>query len=265
MHSSHEWRYLATMSIPVIADGNLALFLDVDGTLLEIAETPGAVIVSESLKTLLGELSVRLDGALALVSGRSVQSLDALFAPLRFTAAGVHGCERRETTGCIMRPKIDAVKFASARDELAVWVRQHPGSLLEDKGYALALHYRRAPELETSAQARVVSMLSRMGGDYELQRGKAVFEIRPAGFSKGKAIQTFMQEPPFAGRLPVFIGDDVTDEDGFAIVNALGGLSIRVGQVATSVATAAKYHLADVNEVIAWLRSLPLPARTRSD
>lgn len=249
------------MSIPVISDGNLALFLDVDGTLLEIAETPGAVRVPESLKNMLGELSVRLDGALALVSGRSVQNLDVLFAPLRFTAAGVHGCERRETTGCILRPKVDAVKFASVRDELAGWVQQHPGSLLEDKGYALALHYRLAPELEASAQARAVSLLSRMGGAYELLRGKAVFEIRPAGFSKGRAIQAFMHEPPFAGRRPVFIGDDVTDEDGFTIVNALGGQSIRVGEVATS---AAKYHLANVDEVLTWLRSLPLPARASS-
>lgn len=247
------------ISIPVIADGNLALFLDVDGTLLEIAETPGAVVVPESLKTMLGELSVRLEGALALVSGRSVQSLDTLFAPLRFTAAGVHGCERRETTGCITRPRIDAVKFAAARDELAAWVQRHPGALLEDKAYALALHYRRAPELETSVHARIMALLSRMGGDFEIQRGKVVFEIRPAGYSKGKAIQTFMHEAPFAGRLPVFIGDDVTDEDGFAIVNALGGLSIRVGEVAAS---AARHRLANVGEVIIWLRSLPLPARS---
>lgn len=247
------------ISIPVIPDGNLALFLDVDGTLLEIAETPGAVVVPEPLKAMLGELSVRLDGALALVSGRSVQSLDTLFAPLRFTAAGVHGCERRETTGCITRPKVDLVKFAAARDQLAAWAQQHAGSLLEDKGYALALHYRRAPELETSAHARVMALLSRMGGGFELQSGKAVFEIRPAGYSKGKAIQTFMHEAPFAGRLPVFIGDDITDEDGFAIVNALNGLSIRVGDAAAS---AARHRLANVSEVIGWLRSLPLPQRS---
>lgn len=241
------------MPIPVIPDENLALFLDVDGTLLEIAETPGAVVVPASLKTTLNELSSRLDGALALVSGRSVHSLDALFAPYRFAAAGVHGCERREASGCVARPAIDTAKFAAGRDALMSWSRRHPGSLLEDKHYALALHYRQAPALEAAAYNEVQSVLTRLDGDFELQRGKFVFEIRPAGYSKGGAIQAFMHESPFTGRTPLFIGDDITDEAGFTIVNQLGGVSIRVGDVA---ATAAQYHLADVDEVIRWLRAL---------
>ena len=246
------------MLIPAIPDGNLALFLDVDGTLIEIAETPRAAVAPPSLKAMLNELSVRLDGALALVSGRSVSDLDLLFAPFQFTASGVHGCERRDTTGCMVRPQIDTSQLATVRTELVEWLQGHPALLLEDKVYALAVHYRRAPELEELVHKHLVPLLDRAGRGFELHRGKCVFEIRPAGFSKRGAVHAFMQSPPFSGRLPVFIGDDVTDEDGFAMVNSLDGLSIRVGD---GSATQAKYRLANVEQVIQWLRSLPLPPR----
>jgi trehalose 6-phosphate phosphatase len=238
---------------PIAADDNLALFLDVDGTLLEIAETPDAVVVPESLKSTLDRLSVRLCGALALISGRSVQTLDALFAPFRFAAAGVHGCERREPDGRIIVPVIDMATFAAAREQLAAWVRRHPGALLEDKNYALALHYRQAPSLETAAHDEAIAALRILGEAYELQRGKAVFEIRPAGYSKGSAISTFMTEVPFRDRRAVFIGDDITDEAGFAVVNQLGGISVRVGAVAAS---AARYRFNQVNDVAQWLAAL---------
>lgn len=248
---------LQRMHIPELADP-LALFLDVDGTLIEIAETPRAVVVPQSLKTLLNDLSVRLDGALALVSGRSVADLDGLFAPYKFTASGVHGCERRDTTGCMVRPQIDTAQLTAVRNELALWAREHPELLIEDKSYALAVHYRKAPRLEEIVRAHVAALLVQAGGGFELHRGKFVCEIRPAGFSKRGAVQAFMQRPPFAGRRPVFIGDDVTDEDGFAMVNALNGYSIRVGD---NSPTQAKHRLANVEQVIEWLRSLPLPPR----
>ncbi|HMN44056.1 MAG TPA: trehalose-phosphatase [Povalibacter sp.] len=232
---------------------DLALFLDVDGTLIEIASTPHAVVVPESLKALLQALSKRLDGALALVSGRSLPTLDSLFAPLQFAAAGIHGCERRAADGRLVLPTIDEQRFAAARDELAQWSQRHPGSLLEDKRYALALHYRLAPQLESAAFDEAQRALRQLGGTHELQRGKFVFELRPAGYSKGTAVAAFMREAPFRGRRPLFIGDDVTDEDGFGVVNDLGGISIRVGDVAE---TAARHRLADVGAVHRWLGEL---------
>lgn len=248
------------MVIPAIPDHRLALFLDVDGTLIELAETPHAVVVPPALKTLLNTLSVRLEGALALVSGRSVADLDALFAPLRFTASGVHGCERRDPSGCLVRPSIDTARLAVVHAELAEWIKTYPALLLENKAYALALHYRRAPELESLVRTHLVPLLNRAGGGFELHRGKFVFEIRPAGFSKREAVHAFMQAAPFAGRVPVFVGDDVTDEDGFAMVNALHGISIRVGD---NHPTQARHRLANVPEVIQWLSSLARPAGER--
>jgi trehalose 6-phosphate phosphatase len=238
---------------PISADSSLALFLDVDGTLIEIASTPHAVVVPEELKLLLRDLSTRLGGALALVSGRSIPTLDGLFAPFHLTAAGIHGCERRTAAGRVIHPSIDMDRFAAARNELADWSSHHAGSLLEDKGYALALHYRLAPELESAAFEEAQRALQKLAGTHELQRGKFVFELRPAGYSKGHAIEAFMNEAPFGGRTPLFIGDDVTDEDGFSVVNRLGGISIRVGDMAD---TMAKHRLADVDAVIRWLANL---------
>ena len=245
-----EMSVLPPPPTPAVTD--LALFLDVDGTLLDIAPTPESVIVSEQLKHLLTTLSSRLDGAFALVSGRSIRTLDALFEPLRFTAAGIHGCERREASGCIIRPEVDVARVAAVRDELTAWTLRHPGTLLEDKGYALALHYRLVPELEVPALSEVETALA-MLGTHELQRGKFVFELRPAGYSKGGAIQAFMRDPPFRSRQPLFIGDDVTDEAGFEAVNELAGISVRVGE---STQTFARHRLGTVQEVIRWLANL---------
>ena len=234
---------------PYTTIADLAVFLDVDGTLLEIAPTPESVRVSDRVKILLSDLSLQLKGALALVSGRSVPTLDSLFDPLRLPSAGIHGSERRDATGILIRPEVDVVRIAAARDELTAWTLRHPGTLLEDKGYALALHYRLAPDLEALALAEVESALA-MLATHELQRGKFVFEIRPSGHSKGSAIDAFMRESPFRGRRPLFIGDDVTDESGFKAVNRLGGISIRVGEAAN---TCARHALRDVTHVIDWL------------
>ncbi len=238
------------MSIPIIPEHRLALFLDVDGTLLEIAATPHAVIVPDPLKLALDALSSRLHGALALVSGRSVETLDALFAPYRFSAAGIHGCELRPAGSAIEYPAVDATQLAAARDALNAWTQQHPGTLLEDKRHALALHYRLRPELETAALDAILPVLATLGDTYELQRGKSVYEIRPMAYTKGSAIRSFMRAAPFAGRTPMFIGDDITDESGFAVVNDLGGVSVCVGE---KEPTAARYRFADVDTVTRWL------------
>jgi trehalose 6-phosphate phosphatase len=237
-------------------DRKYAAFLDVDGTLLEIAPTPEAVHVSQDLKSLLQRLNARLEGALALISGRTVDTLDALFTPGRYCAAGVHGCERRTASGNVLRPQVDAQAVSAARRTLASFVREHEGLLLEDKSYGLAVHFRLVPHLQSRVHERMLSMLERLGGAFELQAGKCVFELRPAGWNKGAAVAAFMEEQPFRGRQPIYIGDDVTDESAFAAVNALDGLTIRVGDPAP---TAARYRLRGVSEVHAWLEDLPPP------
>jgi trehalose 6-phosphate phosphatase len=227
-----------------------ALFLDVDGTLLEIAETPQAVHVPARLRHALTVAADREAGALALVSGRKISDLDALFQPQRFPAAGVHGLERRNAAGGFIEPAIDHHALDQARVHLTQMARSRPGLLIEDKRWALAAHFRKVPHLEDEIRAVMESLCRTLQPHFCLQTGKRVIELKPAVHSKRTAIASFMREPPFAGRLPVFIGDDDTDEDGFAAVNEQGGLSIRVGY---AMPTVARWRLANVNEVIRWL------------
>lgn len=231
-----------------------ALFLDVDGTLLEIAETPQGVYVSDSLRQLLSGLRARLDGALALISGRSIDNLDQLFDPLRLCSAGVHGCERRDMDGTILRPELDPTRIEPVRRQLTGFVNARKGLLLEDKGFGLAVHFRLAPRLGEEVHYAMLTALERLGPDFVLQAGKFVFEIRPAAWTKGSSIAAFMQQQPFKDRVPIFIGDDVTDEHGFEVVNALDGISIRVGDAS---ATLARHRLASVTDVIQWLQRMP--------
>jgi trehalose 6-phosphate phosphatase len=236
--------------------GGWALFLDVDGTLLEIAETPQSVHVPPTLRQLLVSLSLRLDGALALVSGRTLNDLDHLFAPLRFCAAGVHGWERRQVTGCVSRPQLDPRSLDCARDHLRRFAKRYPGLIVEDKGHALAVHFRRHPHLSAEVRDAVNAACRQLGGAFAVQAGKCVFEIRPEGCTKGTAVSAFMQEPPFSNRLPIYIGDDLTDEDAFAMVNAVGGISIKVGE---HQRTLAQHCLPGVPQVLRWLESVPSP------
>lgn len=233
-----------------------ALFLDVDGTLLEIAETPQSVRVPPALREVLVSLSFRLDGALALVSGRTLNDLDHLFAPLRFCAAGVHGWERREATGCVVRPQLDPCRLDCARDLLRRFAERQEGLMLEDKGHGLALHFRRAPHLSAMVREQVRAACRLIGSAFTIQAGKCVFEIRPAGHTKGTAIRAFMEQPPFLNRLPIYIGDDLTDEDAFAMVNEIGGISIKVGD---DQRTLALHRLPGVRQVLRWLESIPAP------
>lgn len=231
-----------------------ALFLDVDGTLLQLAATPEQVVVPDRLTSLLATLSQRIDGAIALISGRTIQNLDELFAPLTLCAAGIHGAERRDASGPIERAEIDTSALRRAHAELLSLVEMREGLLLEDKGAALALHYRLAPHLQDEVFSRIASVVDRLGPQFTLQTGKCVYEIRPSAWTKGSAVHEFMTRPPFQGRVPIYLGDDATDEHGFAAVNALNGMSIRVGR---SASTCARYSLRNVSAVHDWLATLP--------
>lgn len=230
---------------------DVALFLDVDGTLLELAATPDAVLLNAQLPDILHRLEVALGGALALISGRTVEDLDRIFDPLRLPAAGQHGLERRDAGGRLHTSDLAHV-LDDIRPELKDFAERHDGTLLEDKGTALALHYRMAPSAEAAARA-LVDRLTADRDELHFLAGKMVFEIKPRAVDKGVAISCFMSEPPFSGRMPIFLGDDVTDEDGFRIVNSAGGTSIRVGVAAAS---AAQYGLPNVNAVHDWLRAV---------
>jgi trehalose 6-phosphate phosphatase len=238
----------AELPLPAFAPG-WALFLDVDGTLVELAEHPHAVYVEPQLIDELGRLQRLAGGAVALVSGRSVSELDRLFAPLHLAVAGQHGAELRHANGKtdLERPRIAAA--ATARGALVALAARHPGLYFEDKGVALALHYRRAPQLEALVESAIADVARRSSGEFVMQNGKMVRELVPHGKNKGGAIGQLMHEPPFAGRTPVFLGDDVTDEDGFALVRKLSGHAIKVG----AGTTVAPHCIASVRRVRSWL------------
>jgi trehalose 6-phosphate phosphatase len=242
------------MAFPAVINPHWAVFLDVDGTLLDIADTPHAVVVPEVLPGTLHQLQQRLGGALALISGRSIQTLDALFAPLQLPAAGIHGNERRTAQGALLYPAIDAQLLLQAQQLLAAFAATHEGLLLEDKGHALALHFRLAPQLQPQVEQIMQSTQALLGAAFTLQAGKSVLELRPSGADKGQAVRAFMQEAPFAGRTPLYVGDDVTDEAAFEQVNLMQGLSIRVGSPAP---TLALHRLDTVAAVHAWLQRIP--------
>jgi trehalose 6-phosphate phosphatase len=209
--------------------GRPCLFLDFDGTLLELAETPDAIRVDPALPDLLARVQQALGGALALVSGRTLQELDARLAPLRLPAAGVHGYERRDALGVVHRVPARREALGPARAGLAALVAADPRLLLEDKGEALALHYRRAPERSAELRAFATRLVEAMPDGFAVQPGDMVVELKSRLFSKGSAVRDFLGEPPFLERLPVAIGDDFTDVDAFRVVEYRGGLSIAVG------------------------------------
>lgn len=235
-----------------------AYFLDVDGTLVDFAADPARIRVRPGVRRLIGRLSAAAGGALALVTGRPIADVDRLFPGTRLPIAGQHGTERRDALGRIRRHLPPVTGLDRARARLAEAAARHPGLLLEDKGISLALHYRRAPRLAGYAHRLMRTLQPLAGAQYCVQAGKRVVELRPGGRHKGMAIREFMHEAPFRGREPVFIGDDATDEHGFAVANRLGGLSVKVGPGATS----ARCRLADVRAVEAWL-SADVPAQAR--
>ena len=241
---------VSEVPLPDFAPG-WALFLDVDGTLVELAEHPHAVRVDPALIEALGRLRNLLHGAVALVSGRSVADLDRLFAPLHLATAGQHGAELRHTSGAIALERPAPAAGESARETLAALSARHEGLYFEDKGAALAVHYRRAPELASMVRRVLGEVARHSNGEFLLQDGKMVWELVPHGKNKGGAIAEFMVEAPFAGRIPVFIGDDATDEHGFALVRERRGHAIKVGRGRS----AAGYRVAGARQVRNWLRS----------
>ena len=241
---------MSEAALPVWRD-DWALFLDVDGTILEIAATPDAVEVPAHAVATIATAYERLSGAVALVSGRSIADLDRLFAPLKLPAAGSHGAQRRTAAGRVS-DRDDASWLAPARALLERWVASHAGALLEDKQDSLALHYRKVPDLEPGARRAVTEAVAVAGPAFHVQEGKMVLEIKARATSKGRAIEEFMAEAPFEGRRPVFIGDDLTDEAGFEVVNRFGGHSIAVG---VARPTGARWRLRDAPHVLRWLAS----------
>jgi len=205
------------------------LFLDVDGTLLELADHPGAVFVDPKLKSLLSRLRDAAGGAVALISGRTIADLDQLFSDPTLLLAGLHGCERRDAQGELHVAPVALEQLSQVRAGLQRIVSRHPGLMLEDKGAGLALHFLKARELEHELRAEVSLLAAPLVPHFALLDGHAVIEIKPAAHTKDSAVSAFMEEEPFRGRMPIFIGDDRTDYAGFAAVRRFGGLAVAVG------------------------------------
>ncbi len=214
------------MTLPDLLSPSCALFLDFDGTLVELAPQPGAIDVPSGLVPTLAALHDWLGGAVAVVSGRTIADIDRWLAPLQLATAGVHGAERR--TAIRERIDVPAPDLSAVEAAANALAARHPGLLVEHKDRSLALHYRLAPQLEAACVDALASAVAATPG-LVLLRGKMVVEAKPAAASKGAAIGDFLAEPPFAGRRPVFIGDDVTDEAGFEAVQAAGGVGVKVG------------------------------------
>lgn len=229
---------------------NWAIFLDLDGTVLDIAATPSAVTVPGGLRDDLAVLSQRVGGALALVTGRSIAFVDRLFPGHRFHVAGLHGAEWRDASG--RRFDSDPGKgLTEAKRLLEEKAARWSGVVIEDKGAALAAHYRLVPQYEPEVRRFMEGLCKGLGERWLLQRGKAVVELRPKGGDKGRAVERFMELPRFQGRRPLAFGDDLTDETMFAAVNRLGGLSVRVGEGGPP--SAAAMTVDTPTDVRAWI------------
>jgi trehalose 6-phosphate phosphatase len=245
--------------LPSVNLREIAVLLDVDGTLLDIAPTPDAVIVPASLRQTLSRLARETGGALALVSGRPLADIDRLFAPLRLPAIGGHGAEIRPTGDGATEAEHAPLLDGGLRNRLAQLV-DAPGVLVEDKGYSLAVHYRLAPEQEGRVKEAVAAIQADWPAEpIEVLPGKSVVEIKPAGLDKGAAIRELMQHKPFAGRRPLFVGDDTTDEAGFAVMPEFNGLGFSVGRCIPGTA----YCFATPGDVRRWLERLPDGSRSR--
>jgi trehalose 6-phosphate phosphatase len=230
-------------------DQRWALFLDVDGCLLEFVDDPAAVCVSPALRALLQALHAALGGALALVSGRRLTDLDRLFGTPPWALAGLHGHDLRLADGRVREFSVDPADQARMRAAVLALAARMEGVQLEDKQHAMALHCRRGPERLPALREAAEATIATLPG-YELQPGNLVMEFKPAGMDKGRVVDELMRQAPFAGRMPVYLGDDLTDEHAFASVNRAGGLSVRVGDREPSH---ARFTLPSPAAVHAWL------------
>lgn len=235
---------------PALDPARTALFLDLDGTIASIQAQPRDVRPTAQRTGLLTATSRRLNGRLAVISGRALADIDHILQDSVTAAAAVHGLVRRNAAGAVLSlPPHPALNTARVALD---WLEDQPGVLIEDKRLSIAVHYRRAPALagEVTAACRDVAAATGL----VLQPGSMVVELRTPGADKGDSVRAFMEEAPFAGATPVFVGDDVTDEDGFAAAAALGGYGVLVGEPRE---TAAFYRLDDVDAVLAWLADTP--------
>lgn len=233
--------------LPPLSSSGTALFLDLDGTLADLAPRPDAVVLPPELIGVLQHLAQALDGALAIVTGRPLADLDALLHPLTLAVAAEHGAMRRLATGRLSQAQRPELAHAIAVAEALC--RRHPGLQIERKRCSLALHFRQSPGLEAHCLAAMAEACERSPGT-ELMRGKCVVELKPQGVSKGQAIASFMQEAPFAGRKPWCAGDDLSDESAFEWVQRAGGAAVKVGPGET----AARHRLGGPAQLRAWLR-----------
>lgn len=231
------------------AGSSWAVFLDFDGTLVDIVERPDAVEVDPGLPETLGLLQRVLGGALAIVSGRNIRTIDAFLTPYRGDVAGLHGLEYRIDGHVVSRKPEDFPELRRGVERLRRETAVLDGVLVEDKGCSVALHWRQAPVHAAAAQAMAGELARELGPGYRLQQGKAVAEILPAASGKGAVIERLLEETPYRGRRPLFIGDDLTDEGGFVVVNARGGASVRVGGGETQ----ATHRVGTPAEIRDWL------------
>jgi trehalose 6-phosphate phosphatase len=238
-------------SQPPSPSADHAWFFDIDGTLAEIAHAPAAARIDDELRREILRLRTAARGAVALVTGRSISSVDAMLPGLGLAVAGQHGLERRAGDGTVTRHPVNGNALADLREYVEELFGGRRGVVVEDKGASLAIHYRMAPQLAGFTHREVGKLAAARWPFGRVVLGKRVVELLPAGPDKGDAIAGFMAEPPFHGRVPVFVGDDVSDESGFVVVNTLGGVSIKVGPGRT----AARWRLRDVSAVLAWLKT----------
>jgi trehalose 6-phosphate phosphatase len=234
---------------PERVDGASALFLDADGTLLAFADDPEGVVVPDGLLETLDALHDALGGAMALVSGRPIEGLDRIFGRPSWAAAGQHGLERRRADGSLVTVPVDKDDLAALRDAVHAAGRDLPGLRVEDKSWSVALHWRERPELGAAVATLAPALAARFPG-FELQPGNHVCEFKPRGMDKGVAVEAFLAEAPFQGRTPAYLGDDLTDEHAFVVVNARGGMSVLVGARSPSHGA---FTLSSPADVHAWL------------
>jgi trehalose 6-phosphate phosphatase len=239
------------MTRPAFAAGaqrGWSLFLHVDGTLLDFADSPGGVEVPAGLAPLLRRVSESLNCAVALISGRSVPDLDQLLSPLRLPCAALHGVERRDAGGQISRCPVDYVGLDRARRAVHELLEEYPEVELEDKRLAIALHFRRKPHLGSPLRRSLHALIRVLGPTLTVQDGTYVLEVKPSAGNISTALEAFMAEPPFAGRRPICVGDRLADSHAFRAVHRHGGLAIAVGMPVHS-----PWQLPDPHAVQGWL------------
>lgn len=233
--------------------GDTAILLDIDGTLLDIAPRPHDVHVSEQLRDMLARLGERLGGALALISGRSLTDIDTIFEPLRLAAVGGHGAEIRPGADAPISRLQASPLDPDLKRRFAEIARLDPGIIIEDKDYSLAIHYRLAPQRGGDVIKAVADICEADGCDgLSILPGKSVIEIKPRGFDKGSGLKELMAIPPFAGRRPIFVGDDITDEAAFAMLPRFSGIGVSVG----GIVPGASFNFDGPKDVRLWLHRL---------